>query len=279
MNKIALITGSSSGIGKETAIGLAKQNFDLILHGRDIEKLDNLSDFIKKNYPSTKIFASAADFGTFEGIRNFADFIKQKFSKIDVLINNAGTVSPVFQLTEDGFERTFAVNHLSYFYLTGLLIDQLLNSSEGRIINISSQLHFQGKIHFDDLNLTNNFDSIRAYNQSKLANVLFTYHLSRKLSKTKITVNAVHPGAVNTGLDRDLKGTYKFLWSLSKPFQLKPAQGAETSIFMACSHKVKGVTGKYYVKKEEKPSSDFSYNQEAAARLWELSEQMCGVNY
>lgn len=281
MNKLCLITGATSGIGKATAKELAKLGFDLILTGRSEQKGFALSESLNKKYKNNSAFFKC-DISSLNDVKEFVRIIKSKYKKLDVLINNAGSRFSDYQKSADGIELTFATNHLGHFLLTYLLFDLLKKSTSARIINVSSSSHSGKKINFDEIAFTKNYDRREAYGQSKLANVFFTYELSRRLNGTNITVNVLDPGGVATNFGKNdgiIPWAKHIVYYLLKRELLTPKQGAETVVYLASSEKVKGVTGKFFFEMEEKKSSDESYNTEAAKQLWHLSEQLCGIEF
>lgn len=268
--KVCMITGASSGIGKTTAKGLAKLGATVVLVCRNKEKGNKTLEEIKSETGNDKISLLLADLSSQKSIRDLVDSFKTKYDKLDVLINNAGVIHNKRTVTEDGIETTFAVNHLAYFLLTNLLLDKLKAGSSSRIIIVASGLERQGKINFDDLQRENGYSGFGAYNQSKLANVLFTYELARRLKGTGITVNCLHPGFVKTNLIRERR----LVTFLIQPLQMTPEKGAETSIYLASSPEVEGVSGKYFVSKKETKSSKESYDESISKRLWEVSAEL-----
>ena len=238
--KVCMITGANSGIGKTTAKGLARLGATVVLVCRNKEKGNKALEEIKSETGNDKIDLLIADLSSQKSIRDLASNFKTKYAKLDVLINNAGVYRNKRTLTEDGIETTFAVNHLAPFLLSNLLLDELKASPSSRIIIVASGLERQGKINFDDLQCENGYSGFGAYNQSKLANVLFTYELARRLEGTGITVNCLQPGFVRTNLIRERR----LVTFLLKPLQITPEKGAETSIYLASSAEVEGVSGK-----------------------------------
>jgi NAD(P)-dependent dehydrogenase (short-subunit alcohol dehydrogenase family) len=217
------------------------------------------------------------DLASQEDIRRFADEFRSRYSTLSVLINNAGVLSSRRQLTEDGWELNFGVNYLSHFLLSNLLLD-LIIKSQGRIITLSSVAHKIGRIHFEDVNLTDGYGWLRAYSQSKLANILFTYELGRRLQGTGATANCLHPGVVATNIIVDRQTGFGSLTArLMKHFFISPEQGAETAIFLASSPEVQGISGKYFSRKGPIASSALSYDLVTAELLWNISEQMTGL--
>jgi len=275
--KIVLVTGATSGIGKETALGLAKMGATVVLVGRSREKLDKVASSIASATGNRTIDTLICDLTSMENVRKLASDFKHKYQRLDVLINNAGEIVGERRTTVDGFEYTLALDHLSHFLLTMLLLDRIKASAPARIINVSSSAHMLGRIDFEDLMGEKKYNPMKAYGQAKLANLLFTYELAGRLAGTGVTANAVHPGAVRTNFGKGMKGRWRvFLW-LGSPFLIDAEKGAETSIFVASSPKVAGVAGKYFVKKKEKKSSKRSHDQTAAKRLWEVSSELTGI--
>lgn len=279
--KNCIVTGGNSGIGFETALALAKMGANLIIICRSEEKGATAAKMITAKSQNEHVEYVVADLSSQASIRSAAAFIRNKFSSIDVLINNAGAWFSKMVLTEDGVERQFAVNHVAYFLLTRELLPALKNSTDARIICVGSDSHFQGKMHFDDLNLTKKYHGLRAYAQSKLANALFVYELDRKLRElelSNITVNCVQPGLVKTDIGtKHTISLHDIAWRIRRMGGVSPAKGAETSIFLATSDSIQGESGKYWDKCSTKPSSKKSYIEEDAARLWDISLQLTGV--
>ena len=279
--KNSVVTGGNAGLGYETVRALAEAGANLIIVSRNREKAIEAVDSIRSKAAGSQIDYVLADLSSAKSIRRAADEILGKFDTIDVLVNNAGTWFSNLELTEDGIERQFAVNHLAYFLLTHKLLGAVAASRDGRIICVGSDSHFHGKLHFEDFSLKNNYHGLRAYAQSKLANVMFVYELDRRLKEKgleNISVNCVQPGRVNT--DIGLKHTISFhalAWKIRRLGGLSPARGAATSIYLASEGAVKGQSGKYWDKCRPKPSSPGSYHKEDTARLWNASESLCGI--
>lgn len=277
--KVALVTGATNGIGKVTALELAKTGATVVLTGRSREKTQATVDEIKTRSGSARVEALVADLSIMSEVRRLADLFKAGHDRLHILVNNAGAVFPQRRETDDGYEMTFALNHLSYFLLTNLLLDLLTASAPARIINVSSDAHRGGKMQFDDLHFKTNrygISGMAAYSQSKLANVLFTYELARRLEGTGVTANAVHPGFVATGFGRSSSGLMNRMMGLLHRFALTPEEGARGSVYLASSAEVEGVSGKYYDKGKMVRSSKASYDEETQRRLWAVSEQMTG---
>ena len=218
-----------------------------------------------------------ADLSSQKDIRRAANEIKAKYPVIDVLINNAGAINDQRTETIDGYETTFATNHLGYFLFTNLLLDNLKAAPRARIVNVASEAQRMGKINFDDLQTKNGYTPMKAYSQSKLANIIFTYELAKRITGTNITANCLHPGVVNTNFGKELKGFTIILFKLGTPFMRNAERGAETSIWLATAPEVDGISGKYYSDKKEIKSQPASYDVEVQRKLWEISAQMTDV--
>ncbi len=274
MEKV-LVTGSTSGIGKETAKGLAERGMSVILHGRNEKRGKEALREIREETGNDNLDLIFADFSCFEEVRELAPQVRENHDRMDVLVNNAGTVFSERKLNEDGIELTFTVNHLAPFLLTNLILDILKDNAPSRIVNVSSGGHKGTSLDFDALTGEEGPGMWQAYKQSKLANILFTYELAERLEGTGVTVNCLHPGGVSTRLARD-NSILGFIWN-HLPFLRSPESGAETSIYLASSPEVEGVTGKYFVDREPERSSDYSYNEDAWERLWEVSKELTNL--
>ena len=277
-NKIILITGADSGIGKATATALAEMGAHIVMMARNPERGEKARLDIMAQSRNNRVDLMLCDLADMASIRKFASEFMIRYSHLDVLINNAGIYTDKRMLTADGFEYQFGVNHLGHFLLTNLLLSILRSSSPSRIINVASGAHFGGKMDFDDLHQEKNYSGWKAYSQSKLANILFTYELAHRLAGTGITVNCLHPGFVNTrfAVDRET-GKRNLMMLISKPFSISPAEGAETVVYLAASPEVEGVTGKYFVQRRQRSSSKASYDLQDAEKLWNLSSLMTGL--
>ncbi|TKJ27542.1 MAG: short-chain dehydrogenase [Promethearchaeota archaeon Loki_b31] len=270
--KICIITGANSGIGKATAIGLAMMNATIVMMCRSKERGEEVQKEIIELTGNKKVDLLLCDLSSQESIRKFVSEFKSKYQKLHILINNAGVMLSKRVISVDGFEMNFAVNYLASFLLTNLLLDVLKKSAPSRIINVSSAAHRMAKMDFDDLQSEKRkYRLFKIYGISKLALMLFSFELNRRLEGTSVTVNTVHPGVVNTNLGQDQSSFSK---GFAKLFFKKPEKGAETSIYLASSQEVEGITGKYFAKKQQKQSSEESYNEDYAKRLWELSTDM-----
>ncbi|MFN7949927.1 MAG: SDR family oxidoreductase [Blastocatellia bacterium] len=278
MNQTCLVTGASSGIGKVTARELARAGNTVLLVCRNRSKGEATVDEIRRDTGSDKLELLIADLAELRQIRELAAQVKAGHAQLHVLINNAGVYQSARTLTADGYETTFAVNHLAYFLLTIELLDLLKAAAPARIINVASDAHKSGHINFDDLHGSGRYNGLRAYAQSKLANILFTYELARRLQGTGVTVNAMHPGGVSTGIYDNVSGIGGKIIRLFTFLMRTPEKGAETVIWLASSPEVAGVTGKYFYDLKEKPSSRESTDLNVAARLWQISEQLTGLS-
>ena len=266
IGKICLVTGATDGIGKVTARALAERGATVVGVGRDPAKIEATLAEVGHTPGSLEFFT--ADLSSQAQIRALAAEFKGKYDRLHVLVNNAGALFTSYRETVDGIEMTFALNHLAYFLLTQLLLDTITASAPARIINVSSDSHEGGAINFDDLYHRQQYSGWAAYGTSKLANVLFTYELARRLEGTGVTVNAVHPGFVNTNFQQAA--------GLNMRGHLTPEEGADTLIWLATSQAVEGVTGKYFVRRRDTRSSDVSHDAVVARRLWEVSAKLVG---
>ena len=273
-DKICLVTGANSGIGKVTAKVLAAGGATVIMVCRNRDKGEAARDEIVRMTRNESVDLMIADFSDLSQIRRLAANVNAKYSRLHTLVNNAGAYNDKRTLTPDGYETTLAVNHLGYFLLTNELLDLLISSAPARIVNVASEAHRNSHINFDDLNLENGYSGWKAYAQSKLANVLFTYKLARKLEGTGVTANCMHPGFVGTNIFNNVRGVGGTIVRLIMRFMRTPEKGADTIIWLASSPEVEGVTRGYFVDREERTSNPESYNATVADRLWEVSERM-----
>lgn len=272
MNKIAVVTGANSGMGMATTKALLNEGATVIMLCRDEKRGTEAYQKMLQD-GNSRTYLILCDLGDYDSIRSFAREVKERFGRLDILVNNAGFISLDRQETKEGLERQFGINHVGHFLLTTELID--IMPSGGRVVNVASGAHKTGKIHFDDVNLHNGFNVFKAYSQSKLANVLFTRELSRRLADKGITVNCCHPGAVatNMGINRET-GFGKTITGLLKPFFLTPEQGARTAVFLATDESVKDISGEYFYKCKIAKSSKRSKDMELAKKLYEFSENL-----
>ena len=272
--KICLVTGATNGIGKATAQALAQMGATVVIVGRNASKTAQLVAEIRAASGNKNVDSLLADLSSQQEVRRLAGEFKSKYSHLDVLLNNAGAVFMQRQLSVDGIEMTFALNHLAYFLLTNLLLDTLKASASARIINVSSNAHISGKIEFDNLQGEREY-SPRVYENSKLANILFTMELSRRLEGTGVTVNALHPGFTATGFAKNNGKIIATLVSLFAPLVARsPAKGAETSIHLASSPSVEGIMGKYFYNSQVIPPAPQATDMVVARKLWDFSAEM-----
>ena len=267
--KTILVTGSTDGIGKQTALNFARAGHTVWIHGRNEKRCQQTVEELKKDSKNDKIQYVLADLSSFEQIRSMADVIKKATDHLDVLVNNAGVYMQEKMLSADGFEMTFAVNHLAYVLLTHELLGHVRKSESGRIVNVSSVAHNRGIMNFNNLNAEQFFDGYQAYALSKLANVMFTYDLSDRLFGVKVTANCLHPGVITTKL-------------LKQGFGISGddlEKGAATSTYLAVSPDVEKVTGKYFVDKKITSSAPSTYDVDLRKKLWAESERLLGIKF
>ena len=275
--KTCLVTGATSGIGKATACALAAQGATVILISRNAAKGEAVRQEIAAQAHNNDIRVFTADLSIQAEIRRLAGEIRSSCSCIDVLVNNAGGIFDKRVVTPDGIEMTLALNHLGYFLLTNLLLDQLKCSPGARIVNVSSDAHKFGTLDFKDIGYAHDYNSMKSYARSKLLNVLFTYELAERLQGTRITVNAFHPGAVRSRFGKELSGIGGFVFKYLDMFMRSPERGADTAIWLASDPVLNGVSGKYFQDRREKKSSRLSYNHLIAKQLWDVSEQLTQI--
>lgn len=275
--KVCLVTGATRGIGLEAARALARLGATVVLVGRDPQRTQDALAEIRAAVPDAKLDSLLADFTSLSSVRKLAEDFKARYPRLDVLLNNAGLIMDRREETQDGFEATFGINHLAPFVLTNLLRDVLVASGPARIINVSSEAHRFAKLDFEDLQATRGYIPMRVYGNSKLANILFTRSLARRFAGTKVTANSLHPGVVATGFGHNAKGLFRHLVKLAGPFMLTAAKGARTSVYLASSPEVEGVTGEYFIRsRKAKPSRD-ARDEALAERLWQVSAELTGV--
>ena len=278
--KTIVVTGATSGIGRATAIGLAKLDSRLILVGRDPGRAEETVAEIRKATGRKDVEIVRGDFARLAEIRRVADELLARTDRIDVLVNNAGVTMMKRTTTPDGYETTFAVNHLGYFLLTGLLLPRLRAAAPGaRIVNVASDAHRWGPLDLADLQNEREYKAMKIYGQSKTANILFTRELARRLAGSGVTVNALHPGAVATRLGRGSGPLFDLLQSVISVFMKSPAQGADTSIYLASAPELEGVSGRYFANRKEKEPQPHASDDALAARLWGISEELTGFRY
>ncbi|MCW2579981.1 MAG: short-chain dehydrogenase [Blastococcus sp.] len=275
--RTVLVTGATGGIGKATAVGLSAMGAHLAITGRDHDRTQAAARDIRAA-GGGRVDVFVADLSAQAEVRRLAAEVLERVARLDVLVNNVGGYWNTRQVTADGLERTFALNHLAPFLLTGLLLDRLTQSAPARVVTVASHAHTMGRMDFDDLQGARSYSGSRAYDQSKLANVLFTYELARRLGRTPVTSNAVHPGMVDTSFGaEDPGGIQRLLVPLIRPLMKSPARGAATSIHVASAPDLEHVTGRYFANSKPKRSSERSHDEVIAARLWQVSADAVGL--
>jgi NAD(P)-dependent dehydrogenase (short-subunit alcohol dehydrogenase family) len=275
--RVAIVTGASSGIGRATALALARRGARVGIVCRDRGRGGATLADVRARTGAGDVTLFLADLASQDAVRGLARELLAHYPAIHVLVNNAGVVNLRRSTTADGIETTFAVNHLAYFLLTRLLLERLESSAPARIVNVASEAHRFGRLDFDDLGHERHYRAMRAYGTSKLANILFTYELARRLEGSGVTANCVHPGAVATGLGQNNGRVATLLTRVLAPFFRTPEQGAETSIYVATSPALEGVSGRYFARSREVRSSPASYEEAAARRLREVSARLTGL--
>ena len=276
--RVCLITGANAGIGKATALELARRDYTVVMACRSRERGEKAQAEIRAKGENDQVDLLLADLASQADVRRLADDFKARYDRLDALVNNAGLFSQSRQLTGDGIEETFAVNHLASFLLTNLLLDVLKRSAPARIVNVTSEAHQSARIDFDNLRGEKSYNWLRAYGQSKLANVLFTYALAHRLDGTDVAANAIHPGVVSSRIWNRSLHPISLLIRLFKPFMTRPKTSAEALARLAVAPELEGVTGRYFKKKKEADSSPRSHDAELAEKLWRVSEEMTGLD-
>jgi NAD(P)-dependent dehydrogenase (short-subunit alcohol dehydrogenase family) len=272
---VCVVTGATSGIGKAAATALARLGATVVLVGRDRGRTEAAAAEIAPVSASPPR-AEVADLASLEQVRRLAGRL-DGLERIDVLINNAGLVLGERRITPDGLEHVFALNHLAPFLLTSLLLPKLTASAPARVVTVTSDAHSAARLDLSDPNLEHGWDSWRSYANSKLANILFTRELARRLDGTGVTANCAHPGVVRTGFGRESRPLLKLGITIARPFMLSPERGADTIVYLASSPDVAGQTGGYYVKRQRREPSAAARDDAAARELWELSEKLTGL--
>jgi retinol dehydrogenase 14 len=277
--KVVLVTGGTEGIGKATAIGLATIGARVGITGRDLRRAEQVAADIRSASGNPAVDAFAADMSSQTEVRRLAVAVLDTYPRLNVLVNNVGGFWAHRHPTADGLEHTFAVNHLAPFLLTNLLLDRLKASVPARVVNVSSGAQSMGRIEFDDLQGARNYSGQRAYSQSKLATIMFTNELARRLEGTGVTANSLHPGVVRTNFGaEDQAWFFAVIGGVVRPFLKTPAQGAQTSIFLASSPDVEGITGKFFVNRRPKSPNKLANDPEMTARLWQVSADLVGMS-
>jgi retinol dehydrogenase-14 len=272
-----LVTGGTGGIGKATAVGLAVLGARVGITGRDRVRAEAAAADIRAASGNLAVDVFTADMSSQAQVRRLAGEVLDAYPRLDVLINNVGGFWAHRHVTADGLEHTFALNHLAPFLLTHLLLHRLTASAPARVVTVSSGAHATGRIDFDDLQGSARYSGQRAYNASKLANVMFTYELARRLNGTGVTATVLHPGVVRTDFGAEDQAGIKVILPLLRPFLKTPAAGAATTVYLASSAQVDGVTGRYFANRKPKTSAKASYDTAAAARLWQASADLVGL--
>ena len=272
--KTCLVTGATSGIGAATGLGLAKLGATVVIVGRNAKKCAREARRIRRRSGNEFVDFLVADLSAQEDIRRVAKEFESRYERLDVLVNNAGAYYRERQVSVDGIEMTFALNHLAYFLLTNLLLERLQACPSARVINVASRAHWSGQIDFGDLMAEKHYNRHGAYAQSKLANVLFTYELARRTKGTGLTANALCPGLVRTNLGANNGWLRKMVISIIERGKVSVEEGADTPIYLASSPDLEGVTGRYFVGRKESPSSDASCDEQTAERLWRISQTL-----
>jgi NAD(P)-dependent dehydrogenase (short-subunit alcohol dehydrogenase family) len=277
-NKVVLITGGTGGIGKATAIGLARLGARIGITGRDRARAEQAAADIRTASGNPAVDAFAADMTSQAEVRRLAVAVLAAYPRLDVLVNNVGGFWAHRHLTADGLERTFALNYLAPFLLTNLLLDRLTASAPARVVTVSSGAQAMGRIAFDDLQGTRNYSGQRAYSQSKLASVMFTNELARRLAGTGVTANCLHPGVVRTNFgSEDQARFFAVISRVTLPLLKTPAQGAQTAIYLASSPDMDGITGQFFANRKLKTANKAAYDTDLTARLWQVSADLVGM--
>lgn len=276
-DKLCLVTGANSGIGRATAEELARRGATVVMLCRDRGRGEAARARIASRVDGARLELLIADLGSQRSVRRAAEEFKSAHPRLDVLINNAGVFWGRRQVTGDGLEATFAINHLGHFLLTQLLEEELKASAPSRIVNVSSSAYKAARLNLADLQSERGYDAMRAYGNSKLANILFTYELARRLDGSGVTANCLHPGVVRTRIGRNAPPLIWLFFLVMKPLLLSPAKGAATTVYLAASPEVERVSGKYFVKQVPQPTAARTYTEETARRLWELSEKLADL--
>lgn len=273
-DKVCIITGATSGIGREAAFDIARKGIHLVLPVRNMSKGMTLKNEIAKQTGNQQVHLFECDLSSMDSIRKFCDDFLQKYNHLHILINNAGTWETRRKESADGIELTLAVNHLAPFLITNLLLNRMKKSTPARIINVSSKAHIRGNLNFQDLEGKNSWSSFGSYANSKLANILFTRELARRLNGSGITANSLHPGVVDTRLYHKMPS---FLTSFFRLFMISPSKGSETIVHLALSPEVQQVSGEYFYKKKVRKPARQALDDTAARRLWEVSCEYTGI--
>ena len=275
--KTCIVTGANSGIGEVTARELARMGARVVMICRSEEKAQAAVERIKEQVPEAQLELLLADLSSLTAVSGVAREFTARHRRLDVLVNNAGIYLPKRFESEDGFEMTFATNHLGPFLLTNLLLDALTAAHGARVVNVSSEGHRQGRVNFDDLQSEQKFNGLRTYCTSKLLNIYFSNELARRAADRGITSNSLHPGVVASGFAQDEPGAFKWLIKLGSPFLVSPEKGAQTQIYLASSPDVADVTGEYYSRQRVKRPAGRSLDADVGVRIWDVSAELAGL--
>lgn len=276
--KIALVTGANSGIGKATTLGLLKAGYRVGMLCRNPEKAETAKAELIAESGNEQIDLFIADLSSTQEIRRVAEEIRSNYDHIDRLVNNAGMLpNSDREESEDGWELTFAINHMSYFTLTKELFPLLKKAESARVINVASEAHRSGTFDAENIQLTQGYNTFRAYGNSKLFNIMFAKELAKRTNGTNITSYSLHPGVVNTAFAKESKSFFATLFNLGRAFMISPSKGAETSLYLCLQNSIESLNGQYFVKKKPaKPSVKAAYDDKACKKLWEISEELLG---
>ncbi|HEX2485998.1 MAG TPA: SDR family oxidoreductase [Myxococcota bacterium] len=277
-DRVCVVTGATSGIGEEIALGLARAGGRVVVVGRSKDRAEATLARIRRDAPGAAPELALANLAVQAEVRRLAQELLGRFGALHVLVNNAGVMNTRRETTPDGLEATFAVNHLAYFLLTTLLLDRLRASAPARIVNVASDAHRFGRLDLDDLQSERSYRSMQVYGRSKGANLLFTQELARRLAGSGVTVNAIHPGAVATGLGHQNGAVVRLLARLLSPFFRTPAQGADTAVWLATAPELEGVSGRYFAKRRELEPAPHARDPELARRLFDASERLTAAS-
>jgi NAD(P)-dependent dehydrogenase (short-subunit alcohol dehydrogenase family) len=278
-DRVCIVTGANSGIGKEIARGLAMRRAKVVMVCRNHIRGETAQQEIQTSTGNDNLQLFLADLSSMASVRAVAEQLRERLPRIDVLIHNAGLINGERRETTDGLENTFAVNHLAPFLLTALLLDRLRAAPGARIVNVSSNAHWKGFLDVTDLQMERSYAPWRAYRASKLAQILFTYELARRLpASSGVTVNCCHPGWIASGFGREGGILTRVGFALTRPLQKSNVEGAQTPLYLAMSEEVTGITGRYFVDERDARSSPISYDERLARRLWEASARLAGAS-
>ncbi|WP_375408492.1 SDR family NAD(P)-dependent oxidoreductase [uncultured Methylobacterium sp.] len=276
-DRICLVTGATSGIGYETALGLARAGARVGIVGRDAGRTERSAAAIRGAVPDARVDVFVADLSSQAEIRRLGADVRATYDRLDVLVNNAGAIFDRHARTVDGIERTWALDHLAYMLLTLELLDLVRASAPARIVSVASMAHMRARIDLDDLDGARSYSALKAYSQAKLGNVLFTAALARRLAGSGVTANSLHPGVVATGFAGGTGGWFGFGWRLIRPFLIAPSDGAATSLYLATSPEVDGVSGSYFAKGKPVPASAAARDVALQEQVWALGLRQLGL--